>query len=117
MAVDAGEEEIVPLAKELLDASEDRGAVDIVNVESHDSDGVGTFLAQGAGKEVGLVVEFADGSEDAVPGMWRDVLGRWGVVDDRGNRAWRKLDVLGDRFQSDRTLGSRATLFARPHYF
>src|SRR5437773_12169198 len=113
MAVDAGKEKIVELAKEILHASDDRGAVGVADFVSNDSDGVGSFLAQGAGKEVGLVVEFADGGENAVPGMRRNVLGGWGVVDDGGNRPCGKPEMVGDCFQSDWPLGLRAAFFAR----
>src|SRR2546427_7891660 len=96
MAMDAGKEKIVSLAQEILDASDDRGAVGIANFVSNNSDGVGSFLAQSAGKEVGLIVEFADGSENAVPGVWGNVFGCRGVVDDGGNRSRGKPEVLGD---------------------
>ena len=89
VTVDAGKKKIVLGAKEILHSCNDRGAVSVANFVGNNSDGVRAFLSQSTGKKVGLVVEFADGSEDAVLGVRRDVFRRWGVVDDGGNRAWR----------------------------
>lgn len=89
VTVDSSKKKIVLGAKEILHSCNDRGAVSVANFVGNNSDGVGAFLSQSTGKKVGLVVEFADGSEDAVLGVRRDVFRRWGVVDDGGNRAWR----------------------------
>src|SRR5256885_6698457 len=89
VTVDTSKKKIVLGAKEILHSCNDRGAVSVANFVGNNSDGVGAFLSQSTGKKVGLVVEFADGSEDAVLGVRRDVFRRWGVVDDGGNRAWR----------------------------
>src|SRR6266550_8409943 len=86
VTVDTSKKKIVLGAKEILHSCNDRGAVSVADFVGNNSDGIGSFLSQGTGKKVGLVVQFADSGEDAVLGVRRDVLRRWGVGDDGGNR-------------------------------
>jgi len=115
VTVDASKKKIVLGAKEILHSCNDRGAISVAYLVGNNSDGIGSFLSQGTGKEVGLVIKFADGGQDAIPGVHGNVLRRRGVVDNSRNRARRELDMLGDGLQRDRPLGFLATLFSRLH--
>src|SRR6266550_1438485 len=95
VTVDAGKKKVVLGAKETLHSCNDRGAVSVAYLVGNNSDGIGSFLSQRTGKEVGLVVQFTDGSQDAIPGVHRNVLRRRGVVDDGGNGTRREFDMLG----------------------
>ena len=72
----AGYKVEVSLLEEIVfDAAHDRRGVSVADFGDDDADGEAALSAQGAGKEIGAIFEFAGGSEDSVLGILRDGVG------------------------------------------
>ena len=80
-----GEVEVAGLEEVLFDAEHEAGEVAFAEFGDDDPDGVGEACAEHAGVEVGAVLEFFGGGEDALTGLGRDGFGDRGVVEDDGD--------------------------------
>ena len=107
----AGDEvEIALLQEVIFDSAHDRSGIAVADFGDDDADGKAALGAQGAGKEIGAIFEFAGGGEDAVLGFLRNGVGDAGAVDDERDGGGRKSEVLRQFFEAHGLGGRRGQL-------
>ena len=108
VAMASNEIKVTFLQEIIFDAAHDRGRVTIADLGYDDTNGKAALRAQGTGKEVGAVFEFASGGEDAIFGLLGNGIGDVGAINDQGDGCGRKAEVLGQLLEADRSLSGAA---------
>ena len=100
MTVAGDEVEVALLEEKVFDAAHDGGGVAVADLGDDDADGEAALGAQGAGKEVGSILEFSGGGEDAVFRFLGDGVGDRGAVDDQGDGGGGERQVFRQPLQT-----------------
>lgn len=97
----AGDEVEVTLLQEVIfDAAHDGSGIAVADFGNNYADGKAALRAQGAGKEVGTIFEFAGSGEDAIFGVLGDGVGDGRTVDDKRDSGGGKGEVFRQVFQT-----------------
>ena len=87
-------EEVLALAESGFNAADHHAAVGIADFGADHSHGESALLAQRAGKEIGVIIEFLGGRDDAVLGVLRNGFGVRGIIQDCGDRTLGQSQVF-----------------------
>lgn len=106
------EMEVSGLEQVLFYAAENEGGVALANLGNEDADGLAAAVAEGAGGEVGAVVETFRGGKDTVLRGLGDGLCGGGGVEHARDGGGREMEVVREDFEADgrgvrRGFGSR----------
>lgn len=110
-----GEVEISSLEEVLLDAKHEAGEVAFAEFRNDYAYSVGKASSKHACVNVGTVIEFLCGVEDALPGLGRDGFGDRRIVEHDGDGRGREIEILGEDLESDGFVGIRNSLLFRRH--
>jgi len=100
MAVADDEIKVSFLQEKILDAAHDRGGIAVADLRDNDADGEAVPGTQGAGEEIGAILKFAGGDEDAILRLLRNGIGDGRAIDDQRNGGGRKGEVLREFLQA-----------------
>jgi hypothetical protein len=109
------EVEVAGLEEVLLDAKHESGEVAFAELGDDYADGVGKAGPEHACMQVGAVVEFLCGVEDALLGLRGDGFGDGRVVKDDGDSCGGEVEIFGEDLEGDGFVGIRNSLFSRWH--
>ena len=111
MAMAGDEIEVTLLQEIVFDSAHDGGGIAVADFGDDDSDGEAALGTQGAGEEIGTILEFAGGGEDAVFGVLRDGIGDAGSINDEGDGGGGEVKVLREFFEAHGPAGGVRCLF------